>query len=610
MEETPNLSKIDSKALLLFLGILDITLFFILFSGQQNFSLLATTLLLVIFICGISFLLLAGSADSNIISIKKPSRLMVLLAFLSAISIMYELYFDLQSNSGVFEAIAKNLLIVIAAAMPIVAIYFIGKKFGTVEFGGLYRSSAFKIFIILVIVSIITSYVVMSALQNNNWKGTDEIAFDYYASHLVVNGTNPYTADMKPALTQFGLDPTLRLDSSCECQYGYPALSFVPFTILPLLGVNNYYPYPFVFVTVLCVILAAFAVYYYSDKNISVLLLLFFFTILAYLFNPAGNTKYLAVSVFLLFAYLERSRLYLHSVLLGLAASAHQLAWVAIPFFYVLTLSTYGKGRLFRSVLISFAVFLLINSYFIAISPQATISNLFVFGDKLVFIGPNLMQLLLTFYPVPYWFSTLMLALFYTAFLVLFYFYTGTLRTLLALVPATILFFAWVNDLVYFLAFVPILVAIHYVDREKIQDKLENSSLIKYTVAFLAVVLVSVLFYADTSYIRANTLAINSVFFTLNVGHTSSTTSLYSLDVNVTNNGNNTENLLFHVVSRNPNHDAYLVGVPAYTIPPLTSRNFSLLYNLNHVNKDTSIYVYVLSNDYIQGSEYVIQSLR
>ncbi len=586
-------------------GIVDISLCFLLFNGQQYFSFPAMFSIMIIFVCGLFFLLLPAFRDEKTETAKRLNGLAILAALASAIAIIYQIYFDLQYSSGVYAAIAGYLPIVLAALIPIAAIYLMGKRKKLDPFHS--KSSMFIAIILLVIVSIAAFYIVKITLRGVNWKGTDEIAFNYYASYLFGKGTNPYTANMMPIINKFNLDPTLRLNSSCECQYGYPALSFLPFVVLPILDINGYYL--FVYVTVLCVIIAAFIVYYKSNKNTAVLLLLLSFAVIAYIITPGGDMKYAAAAVFLLIAYLERNKIYTSSAFLGLAASSHQLAWLAIPFFYIITLNTHGKKALYKSVLVSVGLFLLINSYFIALSPSSTLKDLFVFGGKLTSVGPNIMQMLVTFYPVPYWYSTILLIVVYAVALLLFYCYTRTLNILLALVPATIFFLSWSNDLVYLLAFVPLIIYIHYTDGDHVHDRIKDKKLIKYAVAALAILSVALLVYLHLSYTNSNTLVINYTSFVLNTNHTTGAPYIYALIVNVTNNGHKQETLLFYATSRNPNSDNYIVGVPPYEINPDSSRNFTIDYRVSDINRNTIVRVFVLSNDYIQSTEFSIPNI-
>lgn len=198
---------------------------------------------------------------------------------------------------------------------------------------------------------------------------------------------------IQPVLTQFHLQQTSLINGSCTCKFVYPDLSFLPLVVFPLLGINDLYSV--VYVTVLCSVFAAFLLYRRSKQRYAVLSLMFDFFIFTFISRPGGATKYLAVSVFLLLAYLERKKPYVQGAFLGLAASTHQLAWLALPFFYLLALSELGKKGLFKTVAVSAGVFLVANAYFIALSPQATVSQiLYSYAGKLEFQGPSIVAAL------------------------------------------------------------------------------------------------------------------------------------------------------------------------------------------------------------------------
>lgn len=72
--------------------------------------------------------------------------------------------------------------------------------------------------------------------------GTDEIAFDQYAAHLLAHGTNPYTRSMAPAFPLYHVQPdgyTYRLNGTAVTTLSYPALSFLVYVPFLLLGLSS-----------------------------------------------------------------------------------------------------------------------------------------------------------------------------------------------------------------------------------------------------------------------------------------------------------------------------------------------------------------------------------
>ena len=83
-----------------------------------------------------------------------------------------------------------------------------------------------------------------------------------------------------------------------------------------------------------------------------------------------------------------------------------------------------------------------IGCYFIIISPRAFVDGIFgIFGlGKLSLYGPNVMQLFESYYYVAGWYPAAISAITLLTALVLYYFYTKTLKPLVAVLPAMIFF--------------------------------------------------------------------------------------------------------------------------------------------------------------------------
>ena len=302
----------------------------------------------------------------------------------------------------------------------------------------------------------------MYGLRSVNWNGIDELAFNYYASYLFVHGANPYVTSMQPILSQRGIFPTVELNGQFEYAYDYPALSFLPYAIIPILGINNF----FVFIPILIfmTLFIAYYIYYKSGFNRFVLIPLVVWLFMTFTLVGTVN-QYLAVSVLFLLAYVERKRIIVSGILLGLAASVIQLVWFAIPFFFILLYKEYGSKNLAKSIGITLATFLIINGYFLILTPKIFLSDMFtVFGlTKLVVFGPNIMQFMILHYPVASWFSATIAIITLLSLFVLFYLYTDTLKPLIAVAPIMIFFLTWRNISIYGIPFIPVIIAIYYI---------------------------------------------------------------------------------------------------------------------------------------------------
>ena len=575
------------------------SLSYLVFTGQQYFSLAAMAGALAVSLIGLALMLL--SYYSNRPETGRNKKLLGILAVLAAASLLilaYESYFDLVSTQLPTSTGATLATMVCAVLVFAGGAYVMENKVK----GRTLEACAFALMLLIaliVVIYLLQSYSVHAA----GWIGTDEMAYDYYAFSLFARGANPYNATMVPVLTQYKIDPTLELNGSCACTYDYPALSF----LLPALGAiaGNGYLSAMVFETVALVVLVGLLLYKRSSGNVYALLPIAAWISIIFYLSPAPLSKYIAVSLFLVVAYLYRTRAMLSSAFLGLAASTHQLAWVALPFFYLLSLREHGKRAMLKSVLVTAGVFLLLNGYFIAISPAKTLDNILsLFTTKTQFVGPSVMQFLVAFYPTAYWYSTALMAIAFLTMLLLFYFYTDTLKPLIALAPAAIFFLSWRNIAGYGASFVPLLIAVYYSDvKGKAADALKNRRWAVYAIALACILAVVLAVYAHGVYIRSNALSITQISTALEGNATTGGYVLRGMSVNLTNNQDKAETVYFYLITRDPDRTAN-VTVVYHALPADSYHNyiFGGTY-LPGISSDTKLYIFALSNDYITGKE-------
>jgi uncharacterized membrane protein len=600
-------------ALLLSFAIVWLSLSYVLFTNQQYFSIASMIITLAIAAAAFAVFLFAyGYTSSGSLhpSIKTDRKIVLLLIVITAF-VIFEIAFNGLGTLTLGQLLPVLLLVFGGVGISIAGIYLLKRLTKNL--------SSYKLCIAVIIgAAIITAfaYGVMYGIRTVSWNGIDELAFDYYASYLFVHGTNPYTVSMQPILQQRNIFPTVQLNGTFEYAYDYPTLSFLPYSFMPLLGISDFLV--FVVFAVFCSILAAFAVYRKSGYNNLALIPLAVWLVASYTLIGVSN-QYLAVSVILLFAYLERKRPLLLGLLLGIAASIIQLVWFAIPFFFVLSLRENGSEHMLKCIGAAAAAFIIINSYFIIISPLIFAKNIFeVFGlTKLVFYGPNIVQLLVSHYPIASWYSAAISVITLLAALVLYYFYTKTLKPMIAVLPAMIFFLSWRNISIYGLPFIPIILAIYYVhdkDTEhKLVDLIKSKRQLIYSVAILTVLFVAMAVYSHATYTKKDLLKVNTITPILygQAGFTGPF-SLGGIRVNVVNNGNAIEPISFYVVSRNPSGQDYILSqsMNATMGPPIllpgTSYNYTLPYQLPLVNNNTKIYIFAFSPDYVAAKEYTI----
>jgi hypothetical protein len=583
------------RAVLLSIAIISLCFSYFLFTNQQYFSVIS---MVAIFVLALLAAFLFLKADEISSYPNKKNYLIVSAAILIFITIYEVLYSHPTGDEETF-ALQVIAIVTIATLISLCGIYL------TAE---LFKSSKKKgnmLILIIAVCLVLTSFIAFLSMYGFNptsWNGVDEIAYNYYAAKLFDQGINPYVSSMQPILNERHIYPTLQLDGNFEYAYEYPALSFLVFFFIPLLNITSFYI--FILIVTIFSVFIAYLLYHKSGFNTSLLLpigvWLFFSFILV-----GTTTHYLAVAVFVLLAYLERKNALLSGILLGLAASTTQLAWFFLPFFYVLELREFGKESLYKQVLASALVFVAVNAYFVARSPQQTVDNIFgLLGlNKLPPYGTNFMQFSYAFYPLSYWYSTFISIAVFVTLLVLFYFYTKTLLPFIMIVPAMIFFFSWRNISIYDLPAIPLIFAVYYCSSGS-KDLIHKKSYIVYAFAALALVGVIVAIYSHAIYMENQGIHINRITPIIYISSAASG-NLYSLGgfvANVSSNEPFPENVSFYIVSRSPNNEAYEPGALLPQLAPGSSRNYTVSFQLGRIDNSTRIFVMVFSKDYITST--------
>jgi uncharacterized membrane protein len=590
------------------LAIFALGISYLSFTEQQYFS--ATAMIMI-------FTLALLSAATFVLAYRKyfdhsanGQLVLTILAMVSILLMYYDLSFNLVSPGVVSGAESAIFRVSFAVAVSIIFIYSIGR------FARAYKErekrlskKALAVIAVCLIISSALAYEAMYAFNNLSWGGVDELAYNYYAAQLFLNGTNPYTQSMQPILNAHNIFPTVLLNGSYEYAYDYPALSFLSYVPVVALGVKSFYS--FVAILVFLSVLASFTVYYKSGFNKSALIPLAAWLGLAFSLASVSNT-FLAISVFLLFAYIYKENPIYSGILLGLAASVTQVAWFALPFFYVLALRHHGLKGMRDQILASFGIFVLINIYFVALSPAATMGNIFaLFGaGKLPFYGPNLMQFFVSFFPMPNYATEVASGLAMLWALAMLYLYVKSAKTALALAPAFVFFITWRNISIYAIPYIPILLLMFYhKDRFDAaeQNQMKSKRLMACSAIAVILVVLAVMLYAHYSYMSEDTLHINQMMPVVIVGFNNYTGSyqfaLGGIYMNMTNNGQSNETVSFLMVSRSPNNEAYVLGTTVKTLPPMGTANYTLHYQLPMINNSTKLFVVAFSKDYVTSKE-------
>jgi uncharacterized membrane protein len=482
-----------------------------------------------------------------------------------------------------------NLIILIAAS--IISVY--GAAYAVEEITKKRKNIVryFAALIAILIISVVV-YLILSGVVGPSRGNVDELAFNYYAAHLLLQGQNPYTTSMKLALSTYNITPTLLLNGTVLAKYIYPA-----FSMFPLLPVAAYFPigsleFFFSFIIFLTVI-SACIVYSKSGREAESLLPLTVWAFLTYAW--LGTViEYFAISVLLMLAYVYKDKKFLPGILIGLAASTTQLAWFAIPFLLVFIFRKRGKEALFRTAVTGFTVFLAVNGYYLLISPSTMAATLLVLSKTLV-SGPNIMQLLVQFYPIPYAYSTMIEVLLFAFLVGTFYFYTDSFKPLLAVAPALLFLVVWRNSLTYVLPFMPYLILIYYEKEDKkIRDLILDKKPILYALGGLLIVSTAIILIGHSSYAGTNTLKITQAVPVTTMRESS--VEFSGLTITVYNGANVTENVTFYLASRNPDQLGTIPGFTLNGAPPKSYSNYTLPFPLPYVTNNTNIFILAFDN--------------
>ncbi|MDE1870770.1 MAG: hypothetical protein KGI06_00835 [Candidatus Micrarchaeota archaeon] len=594
----------DRVSLLLSAAIVFIALSYILYTGQQYFSVASMAIVFLIALSSaLIILVLHWCRASNYVFGIKADRLAILSVIAVAGLVLFEVYFDGIAHTAYSQIPVILLLSSGAVAASIAGMYALMRLTNGM------KSYRFWITVIIGVAIIsVASYSVMYSFRSVNWNGIDELAYNYYSSYLFAHGINPYTASMQPILQQRNIFPTVQLNGTFEYAYDYPAFSFLPYLFMPILGISNFFA--FIIILIFLSVLMGYVIYRRSGYNKLALIPIGVWLMITYTLVGTVN-QYLAVSVLFLLAYLERKRAIVSGILIGLSASIVQLAWFAIPFFFILAYREHGSAHTARCIGFAVLAFLLVNGYFLLLSPRAFVGNVFaVFGlSKLVVFGPNIMQLLVSYYPVHSWYPAALSISTIIALLGAFYLYTDTLRPLIAVAPIMVFFLAWRNISIYGIPFIPVIIAIYYVKEDSAaKDIIRSKKPMLYALGAILAVFASLAILSHASYSNSGSFRIEKITPIIygKAGFVGPF-SLGGVIVTVRSNVDYPQPLSFYIVSRDPGGYEYILNSSLNsTLEPNSSLNYTLRYQLALVNGNTTLYVSAFNQYYIESERYRI----
>lgn len=579
--------------ILLSLAIVDLASSNYLFNGQQYFSFLASLgLILLGALAAILFALPSVYHRHTARFEKYMGGALPILVVSSLLLILYELVFSFAGVQGLSAVASAETLavLVFAVLISVAGMYLIGK---VMEGRSVIRAQLSLLFGALVVSLLIYAIIIGTSTSIGH---SDELAYNYYSAGLLLKGQNPYTASMQPALSlYYNSRGTVWLNGSIEDRYIYPAFSFIYLALLPpIFGFSSILPVYWLTIFLVCT--AALVVYTHANKNAAVLLPLGVWLFTAYSLI-SFISSYLAVSVFLLLAYIYRRRPLFSGMLVGLSAGTTQFAWFAIPFLIVLALRELGARHAYKQLAIALLTFLLINGYFLAIHPSQMLNSLFGAFSSLPIAGPNIVQLLVGGYPIPYSYSMFAFVLVYLTLLLMFYLRTDSLRPLMGVVPFLIFFLSWRNLLGYDLPLIPYILATAYYGaaKSKIADIEISKKVFIYAPPAVLLVLLAVLIYAHGTYVQSNNLYISNV--SLSLSQQGGVVVLGGIEIYVYNGASVARNLSFYIYASNPGQFVSSPGyLPNSTVAANSRGSFGVPFMLQGVSNSTQLFIIAFSN--------------
>ena len=222
----------------------------------------------------------------------------------------------------------------------------------------------------------------------------DEEFIGLNAANIFVRGQNPYTANftgiLESNLSKTVSGPTYMKGGRIVGFLSYPALSFLiyaPFTFINNTGIYHftydgfYIILPlFAFVLVLAMSHVLKKEYIKKPPACAIIALLFAFAAFASINN------YLTLALLLIALYRVESR-YLW-VVLGVLASLQEEVWVIVLLFLIYVLRNYGVKKCSYNLLGTVFVFILINGYFMMLSPLAFVRGILSVANGMVGASP------------------------------------------------------------------------------------------------------------------------------------------------------------------------------------------------------------------------------
>ncbi len=394
-----------------------------------------------------------------------------------------------------FEVFSLFLLLL----MPIFFLTFVG--FYLFKKGG--KSDPWPKFVIFAVVFMLLM-LYFFVLLTTIFRADDEELLKLTSVNMLFNGTDPYSTSISSLLYSHltTIGATITTNNTVFGLMDYPALFFllfIPFYFFapPTIPSLNSVYLPLQTVVFLFILLITIA-YSFAKRDLPrPKLALFAFSIFA-IVNISSITTYVML-VFLILAYTKIDSKYAW-FFLGLCVSIQEELWLPVLFLIAYSANNQGLRRGLFNTLGTVGVFLIINSYFIAINPAAYFSAVFAPLNQFIMpLNPSPFSFMfLKFYPMLLPTYTQLFEVF-TLFLLFLFLYWNRkeLIPLFSLIPFLLLY----HILVSYYAFFLFLFVIGLLLRERkikigvIEKQLRSRKLLFASAVILVILAMAILIY-------------------------------------------------------------------------------------------------------------------
>ncbi len=431
------------------------------------------------------------------------------------------------------------------------------------------------IIVLLFILTLSAGIIITTLLINLSVD--DEYLIDLYSAKQFLGGLNPYihstTANIFSIYKNFNLDYTTPTTYGAVITFmGYPALAFIA-----------YIPYFFIgrldnaMIGLLSIIPLILVYKKFQDKKLALLGVMAIIMNFVYMYSAVDAIiGILWVSSLMISYYFLYKNPFLSGIFFGLSISAKQFPIFIFPFIIYMIYRERGLKKAIQWLLIASAVFLIINGYFIILSPVTYITNVLSPElNRLIGIGYGISQLsFMGYIYIPYTAFTIVFTLVFIMSIIIYIKYYDLLKYELFVFPVLIFFFNYRVLPGYFIYW-PVLSLLVIEDINYGKDlisikKINYKKLKRFAyIAFIFIVIIVVIF-SGINYYHVNKVNINSIKPEIKGG------SIKYIAVNLTYSGSSDKNLYFRAMVNETNYNGYLFNVSNNSISPGQTKTFYL----------------------------------